>query len=91
VLLVDHRDPEAPELHAPVDERVRADHDVDVTGRQALGDAAALCRGKACSLATSFRRTRRSWENRAVRLAPMRSFWPANWEPAAPNSSRRAR
>ena len=47
VLLVDHDDPRSRELARLVDQRVRADEDVDRPRAQALGDAPALGRGRA--------------------------------------------
>ena len=47
VLLVDHREAELGELGVAVEQRVRADEDVDLVAREALRDAAALGRGRA--------------------------------------------
>ena len=47
VLLVDDDDAERPQLDAFLDERVRADEDVDRPIREARGDATALGRGGA--------------------------------------------
>ena len=47
VLLVDDREPEVRELRVAVEQRVRADEDVDLARVEPGGDAAALGRGRA--------------------------------------------
>ena len=52
VLLVDHGEPELGELRVAVEERVRADEDVDLVVGEPLGDAPALGRGRAVRVST---------------------------------------
>ena len=47
MLLVDHREAELGELGVAVEQRVRADEDVDLVVGEALRDPAALGRGRA--------------------------------------------